>query len=90
LCARPSRRSPKVAPTQALSCIGFEEFQWNAEEFVDAGDQVVVVFRERGRGRGREVELDHHYGTVFTIRDGKIARLEWFDDREAALAAAGF
>jgi ketosteroid isomerase-like protein len=67
----------------------FEEFRWEAEEFIDAGDRVVVVIRERGRGRGGGVALDHSYGTVYTIRDRKIALLQWFHDKDEALAAAG-
>jgi ketosteroid isomerase-like protein len=67
----------------------FQHFRWEAEEFIDAGDRVVVVVSERGSGRGGGVPLDHRYGTVYTVRDDKIARLQWFHDREQALAAVG-
>jgi ketosteroid isomerase-like protein len=67
----------------------FEDFRWEAEEFIAAGDRIVVVVREVGRARGADVALDHRYGALFTIRDGRIARLQWFDDKDQALDAAG-
>lgn len=67
----------------------FDDFRAEAEEFVDAGDdRVVVAFRERGRPRGGSVELDQRFGILYTLRDGKIVRMEWFDSFDEALAAA--
>ena len=60
------------------------------QEIIDAGDHVVVLVRDYARrpGLGREVEL--HGTTVWTLREGKIARAEFFaTDRDAAFAAAG-
>ena len=67
----------------------FEEFRWEAEELIDAGDRVVVVIRARGRARGGGVDLDHRFGALYTLRDGKIVRLQWFDDKAEALEAVG-
>ena len=67
----------------------FDEFRWDAEQLVDAGDKVVLVTHTRGRGRGGAVDIEHRYGMVFTIRDGRIAALQWFNDPESAMAAAG-
>jgi ketosteroid isomerase-like protein len=66
----------------------FEDFRAEPEEFIDAGAQVVVVVRERGRGRESGVDLDHRYGALITMRDGRILRLEWFDTPAEALKAA--
>ena len=66
----------------------FEDFRWEAEEFIDAGDQVVVVVLEHGSARGG-VALDHRVGTVYTVRDRPVARLAWFHEKEQALAAVG-
>ena len=59
------------------------------EEFVDAGDRVVVALHLRGRGRGSGVEIDARFFDVYTIRDGKIVRMDEFTERFAALEAAG-
>jgi ketosteroid isomerase-like protein len=66
----------------------FEDFRAEAEEFIDAGDRVVVAVRERGRARGG-VEFEHVFGILYTLRDGKVARMEWSDSPADALEAAG-
>ena len=61
----------------------FEDFRAEAEEFIDAGSGgVVVALRERGRPRGGSVELDQRFGILYTLRDGKIIRMEMFDTFE--------
>ena len=68
----------------------WESVEEACEELIDAGEQVVSVGRSRARGRvsGAEVESRAQYG-VWTIREGRIVRVEWFRTREAALSAAG-
>jgi ketosteroid isomerase-like protein len=67
----------------------FEDFSAEAEDVIDAGgDRVAVAVRERGRPRGGSVELDHLFGILYTLRDGKVARMEWFHSLEEALAEA--
>jgi ketosteroid isomerase-like protein len=68
----------------------FEDFHAQAEAFIDArDDRVVVAIRERGRPRGATIELDQLFGVVYTLREGKIARMEWYDSPADALKAAG-
>jgi ketosteroid isomerase-like protein len=45
--------------------------------------------RNIGRGKGSGLEIDADVANLVTVRDGKIARLEMFWDRDAALHAAG-
>ena len=58
-------------------------------DLIDAGDRVIseVVTHGRGRKSGIEAEMKH-YG-VWTIRDGRVIRVEWFRERADALEAAG-
>jgi ketosteroid isomerase-like protein len=58
-------------------------------EVVDAGDTVVAVLHLVGRGIGSGVEMDETDAHVFTIREGKIARWQNFNERGDALEAAG-
>src|SRR3954447_4556995 len=59
-------------------------------EFIDAGEeQVVVVQRERGRGRGSGVPFQFDAAVVFTLRTGKVARVQFHAARERALEAVG-
>jgi ketosteroid isomerase-like protein len=82
-------RGAKATESMETWVESFEEFAWEAEDLIDAGDRVVAVIRESGRGRGSGVVLDHRYGAVYTIRDGKVARLQWFHDKEQALESVG-
>ena len=68
----------------------FEDFETTYEELIDAGEHVVSVSRYRGRGRRSGVEIDGplQFGT-WSIRAGKVVRVEWFPAREEALEAAG-
>ena len=68
----------------------FESFPIDDAEVLDAGgDKVLLHYRLElsGAGSGAKVEFDT-WG-VFTIREGKILRAEWFPDRTDALEAAG-
>jgi ketosteroid isomerase-like protein len=67
----------------------FEGGRMEAEELIDAGDQVVAVVRGIGRMKDSDAEIDMRYAIVFTIRDGKIATGREYFTREQALEAAG-
>jgi ketosteroid isomerase-like protein len=67
----------------------FEELTVTVEEIIDAGDRVVVVAHHQGRGRASGVEVDARYYEVYTVREGKVSRVDEFADRAKALEAAG-
>jgi ketosteroid isomerase-like protein len=59
------------------------------EEFFDAGDQVVVVYRAVGRGKGSGITAERRNAHLWTVRGGKAVRLEIFAEPDDALRAAG-
>jgi ketosteroid isomerase-like protein len=62
----------------------------DCEELIDAGEgHVVTVVSTRGRGRRSDVPVALTHAAVWTIRDGKIVRVDWLGSREEALQAAG-
>ena len=64
--------------------------EYEVHEFIDAGDEVIAVVTVRGRGRASGADAEFaRYAGVWTIRDGKVARVEWFPSRAEALEAAG-
>jgi ketosteroid isomerase-like protein len=70
----------------------YEAWEWVRHEsvdLVDLGDRVLDAGRTRGKGKGSSVEVSLDAFNVFTLRDGKVVRLEFFTDRERALRAAG-
>jgi ketosteroid isomerase-like protein len=67
----------------------FDELEVTAEEFIDAGDRVLVTAYHRGRGRASGVEVDTRFYELYTLRDRKVVRVDEFTDRPEALDAAG-
>lgn len=59
------------------------------DEMLDVGDRVVVLATLHGRGRGSGAEVERRQGYVWTLREGKAIRFEWFNSPEAAMRAAG-
>ena len=55
------------------------------EEFVDAGDRVVVVFRFVGTGRESGVPIEQRLCHAWTVRDGRVIRMDVHSDRDEAL-----
>jgi ketosteroid isomerase-like protein len=74
---------------QWLADVGgmFEELRIEPEEFVDAGDRVVVVSRMRGRGKGSGADVEQALVSVWTFRDERIVRHDAYQDRKEALAS---
>jgi ketosteroid isomerase-like protein len=67
----------------------WEERRLEAEEFIDAGDNVVVLMREYRRGRGSGVELETDTAVVCAVSAGRVVRIQGYMDRNAALQFAG-
>jgi uncharacterized protein len=66
----------------------WEGWRCEAEDYVEAGEFVVVLCRYRGRGKESGVEVDTRGAHVWTMRNGKAIRLEVFSNRRRALARA--
>ena len=58
----------------------WDEFAADAEEFLDAGDHVVVLGRYRGRAKRTGRRLDVPFVHVWTYRDGRATRFRQFLD----------
>ena len=67
----------------------WENYRIEAEEYIDAGDRIVVVGRARGTARGSGMELDQSIVLLWTARNGKLASIETVRDRAEALEAVG-
>jgi uncharacterized protein len=67
----------------------WEEFHADPDEFLVAGDSVVVTGRMAGKGRGSGVVVERDFAGVWTVRDGRVVRWEIHPNRAAALEAAG-
>jgi ketosteroid isomerase-like protein len=66
----------------------FESVRIEPEEFIDAGDQVVVPWKMHGQGRGG-IEVDARTTWVFTFQSGQVARATMYQDLDSALRETG-
>jgi ketosteroid isomerase-like protein len=67
----------------------YENLRVESEEFIDAGDKVVVLGRTYASAKGSGLKLDLPVALVWTVQACKLARLDAFTERSDALAAAG-
>ena len=67
----------------------WDEYEMLPEEFEQMGDRVVVDVSFRARGRASGIEVDARLYDVYTLRGGKIIRMDQFTQRSEALQAAG-
>ena len=65
----------------------FEDMSLRPEEYIDAGDRVVVPLRFGGKARHTGIPVEFFVVHVSTIRDGKLARLDMYQTKEQALEA---
>jgi ketosteroid isomerase-like protein len=68
----------------------YERYTIELEEITE-GDpgQVFILARQRGTTRTGGVEVSEPAGAVWTVRDGKLVRMEFHLDPETARRAAG-
>ncbi len=67
----------------------WESFRFEATDFRDLGDSVLVLGDVRARGRASGVEVDDRWGWMVEFREGRAASLRGFLDQWEALEAAG-
>jgi ketosteroid isomerase-like protein len=67
----------------------FQDFRWEIQEIIEAGDHILVAGRMSGRGKtsGAVVSVIEYH--VWTIRDGRPLRMRMYHDPEQASQAAG-
>jgi ketosteroid isomerase-like protein len=67
----------------------YEDFRPQVERMIDLGDRVLVIVSGSARTRGSGVNVPIRQGYLWTVRDGRAVRFEWFTNPEEALAAVG-
>ena len=67
----------------------FESWAMELARLVDAGDQIVSLIVMRATGRGSGVSVERKDAIVSTFRDGKITRIDYYNDQAQALEAVG-
>jgi uncharacterized protein len=68
----------------------WEDYRFEVEEVIDAGDKAVAVVRDEGRSKAAGIMLERRHAEVWTIQGGRVVRIEPFDHKHQALEAVGF
>ena len=67
----------------------WDDWELEVDALHDAGDRVVAVMRQRGRSKATGMPVEMSFAMVWTLRDGKQARMEMYSDPGEALKAVG-
>ena len=67
----------------------FDDYWFEADELIDAGEKVVLFWRHGGIGKSSGIRAEDKGGTAFSLRDGQIFHARVYADRAEALEAAG-
>jgi ketosteroid isomerase-like protein len=67
----------------------YESYVIEPDEAIDAGDRVLMLVRQVAKTKTGGVEVENHGAAVVWIRDGRMWKVEFHLDRDAAMKAAG-
>jgi len=67
----------------------FDDFGYEPQEVIDAGDSVIIFMHQWGRGKGSGAKVDNRFWQVWTVRHGKVVRYRHFSEKGPALEAVG-
>jgi ketosteroid isomerase-like protein len=68
----------------------WDNFETDVEEIVAAPDgRVLSLAWQRGTGRESGLPMEMEWALIGTVRDGRVVRVEHYDDRLEAFAAVG-
>jgi ketosteroid isomerase-like protein len=67
----------------------WDDYRCEVEQLIDAGERAVAEVRGSGRGRMSGAETSEIFFQVWSLRGGRVVRIENHRTREQAMEAAG-
>jgi ketosteroid isomerase-like protein len=67
----------------------FDDFGFEAEEVLGAGDSVLVLLHQWGHGKETGAGVENRTWQVFTLRGGKVVHCRGYETKAEALEAGG-
>jgi uncharacterized protein len=67
----------------------WDDVRFDTERVIDNGDQVVGLGSLHGRLNESGMEVSAAHGQIWTFRDGRVTRMQWFNSHRDTLEAAG-
>src|SRR5262245_61636815 len=65
------------------------DWELQMDELLDDGDKVVALLRQRARSKLTGIPVEDSLAKIWTLRDGKYARMDMYSDVGDALKAVG-
>jgi ketosteroid isomerase-like protein len=67
----------------------WQSYHTEVDELIDLGDRVLALVRDYGRRSGVDGEMHAVGASLWTLREGKVARVHFYPDRAQALEVVG-
>ena len=67
----------------------WDDWEMEPEDYIDAGERVVVILTQRGRSKATGIPVEMRFAQVWTLRDGQGIRMQLYASVEEALQAVG-
>ena len=67
----------------------WDDWALAAEDYIDAGECVVVIVNQQGRSKATGIPVDMRFAQVWSFRDGQAIRMQMYSSVDEALEAAG-
>lgn len=67
----------------------WDEVRLEVERVIESGDDMIALGTLHGRVHGPGMEIDSPHGQIWTFRDGRVIRMQWFNTHDETLEAAG-
>ena len=67
----------------------WDDYEIEVRDCIDAGDAVVLVFRQGGTGRGSGIRTERDFFGIYELESSTVVRFRLFASREQAFEAAG-
>lgn len=66
-----------------------DDWELEVEEYLDAGERVVVIIDQSGRSKATGIPVEMRFAQVWTLRDGRTVRMQMFASVDEALEVVG-
>jgi ketosteroid isomerase-like protein len=65
----------------------WDDWKLELESLQEAGDHVLAIVRQSGRAKTSGMQVDMRFAQLWTIRDGKQARMDMYSEVDEAIRA---
>ena len=96
MCPASAGLTSRSTPESRARCDSYAEWAdaWDGwelevEDYLDAGERVVVILNQRGRSKATGIPVDMRFAQVWTLREGQAIRMQMYASVDEALEAVG-